>query len=64
MFVEIRRGIFQEGYQTSYHVRKKKKWQWLICLYVTLGEMSAEIEVYADENAMLNLRNQDFSKEI
>ena len=31
---------------------------------MTLGEISGEIEVYADENAMLNLKNQDFSKEI
>ena len=65
IFVDIRRGTLEERYHTSYHVRKLKKWQWLIVSMRHLVEIS-------EENRSLCLwkgvkfqtwRSQDVSKE-
>ena len=65
IFVDIRRGTLEERYHTSYHVRKLKKWQWLIVSMQHLVEIS-------EENRSLCLwkgvefqtwRSQDVSKE-
>ena len=56
IFVDICRGISEEGYQTRYDMvscwkTEVEKWQWLIVSMWNLFEISEEIAVYAYGNA-------------
>ena len=65
LFVDIRRGISEEGYQTSYHVRKLENDNgWLILFDIWPGYLEILQFMLTKTRQISNLRNQDVSKEI
>ena len=65
LLVDIRRGISEEGYQTSKHVRKLKNDNgWLIICDTWPGCLEKLQFILTEPRQISNLRNQDVSKEI
>ena len=65
LLVDIRRGISEEGYQTSKHVRKlKNDNDWLIICDTWPGCLEKLQFILTEPRQISNLRNQDVSKEI
>ena len=65
IFVDIRRGISEERYQTSYHVRKLKNGNgWLFLWDTWLRYLKKSQFIFTEMRQISNLRSQDISKEI
>ena len=65
IFVDIRRGISEERYQTSYHVRKLKNGNgWLFLCDTWLRYLKKLQFMLTETRQISNLRSQDVSKEI
>ena len=65
IFVDIRRGISEERYQTSYHVRKLKNGNsWLFLLDTWLRFLKKLQFMLTEKRQMSILRSQDVSEEI
>ena len=65
IFVDIRRGISKERYQTSYHVRKFKNGNgWLFLCDTWLRYLKKLQFMLTETRQISNLRSQDLSKEI
>ena len=65
IFVDIRRGISEERYQTSYHVRKLKNGNgWLFLCDTWLRYLKKLQFMLTETGQISNLRGQDVSKEI
>ena len=65
IFVDIRRGILEERYQTSYHVRKLKNSNgWLFLCDTWLRYLKKLQFMLTETHQISNLRSQDVSKEV
>ena len=65
VFVDIRRGISEEKYQTSHHVRNLKNGNdWLFLCVTWLTYLKKLLCMFAETCQISNLRSQDVSKEI
>ena len=65
IFVDIRRGISEERYQTSYHVRKLKNGNGWLFLCDTWLRYLKKLQIMLMETCQIsNLMSQDVSKEI
>ena len=65
ILVDICRGILEERYQTSYHVRKLKNGNVRLFLWDTWFRYLKELQFMLTETWQIsNLRSQDVSKEI
>ena len=65
IFVDIRRGISEERYQTSYHVRKLKNGNgWLFLCDTWLRYLKKLQFMLTETHQISNLRSQDVSMEI
>ena len=64
MFVDIRRGISEERYQTSYHVRKLKNGNGLLFLCDTWLRYLKKLQFMLTETRKISNLCQDVSQEI
>ena len=65
IFIDISRGILEERYQTSYHVRKSKNGNGLLFLCDFWLRYLKKLQFMLTETRQIsNLRSQDVSKEI
>ena len=65
IFVEIRKGISEERYQTSYHLIKLKKSNgWLFLFDTWLRYLKKLHVIFTETHQISNLKSQDVSKEI
>ena len=65
IFIDIRWGIWEERYQTSYHVRKLKNGNgWLFLCDTWLRYLKKLQFMLTETRQISNLRSQDVSKEI
>ena len=65
IFVDIHRGISEEGYQISYHISKIKNGNVRLSLCDTWSRCQKKLQFMLTETRQIsNLRNQDVSNEI